>query len=42
MWLALAPVVLEVARPERLPMQPGLVGLGRVETRRTHQLSSVL
>ncbi|MCP9860555.1 MULTISPECIES: efflux RND transporter periplasmic adaptor subunit [unclassified Cyanobium] len=38
----LAPEVLEVARPERLPMQPGLVGIGRVEARRTHQLSSVV
>ena len=38
----LAPVVLQVAAPERLVLRPGLVGIGRVEARRTHQLSSVL
>jgi HlyD family secretion protein len=38
----LAPVVLEVARPERLELRPGLVGIGRVEARRVHQLISVL
>jgi HlyD family secretion protein len=38
----LAPVLLEVARPERLELRPGLVGIGRVEARRSHQLSSVV
>ena len=38
----LAPVVLVVAWPERLELRPGLVGIGRVEARRIHQLSSVL
>ncbi len=37
----LAPVLLEVARPQRLTLEPSLVGIGRVEARRSHQLSSV-
>ncbi len=41
-WVGpLAPVVLEVARPERLTLQPSLIGIGRVEARRRHLLSSV-
>jgi len=38
----LAPPVLEVTRAQQLAMEPGLVGIGRVEARRSHQLSSVL
>jgi RND family efflux transporter MFP subunit len=34
-------VVLEVVRPERLDLEPSLVGIGRVEPRRRHLLSSV-
>ena len=41
-WVGpLAPVVLEVARPDRLTLQPSLIGIGRVEARRRHLLSSV-
>ena len=41
-WVGpLAPVVLEVVRPERLMLQPNLIGIGRVEARRRHLLSSV-
>lgn len=38
----LAPPALEVVRPQRLVLQPALVGIGRVEARRSHQLSSVV
>jgi HlyD family secretion protein len=37
----LAPLVLEVTQPQQLAIQPALVGIGRVEARRSHQLSSV-
>ena len=41
-WVGpLAPAVLEVVRPERLMLQPSLIGIGRVEARRRHLLSSV-
>jgi RND family efflux transporter MFP subunit len=38
----LAPPALLVAQPQRLTLRPGLVGIGRVEARRIHQLSSVV
>ena len=38
----LAPPALVVARPQRLLLEPALVGIGRVEARRSHQLSSVM
>lgn len=38
----LAPPALLVAQPQRLTLRPGLVGIGRVEARRTQQLSSVV
>lgn len=42
-WVGpLAPPSLVVAQPNRLVLQPALVGIGRVEARRRHQLSSVI
>lgn len=38
----LAPPLLPVSQPQRLTLRPGLVGIGRVEARRSHQLSSVV
>jgi HlyD family secretion protein len=38
----LAPPELLVVQPQRMALQPALVGIGRVEARRSHQLSSVL
>lgn len=38
----LAPPVLAVTTPDPLQLQPTLVGIGRVEARRSHQLSSVI
>ena len=38
----LAPPELLVVRPQRVALQPALVGIGRLEARRRHQLSSVL
>ena len=38
----LAPPELLVVQPQQLTLQPALVGIGRMEARRTHQLSSVV
>ena len=38
----LAPPLLAVTAPQQLRLQPDLVGTGRVEARRVHQLSSVV
>jgi HlyD family secretion protein len=38
----LAPPLLHVSQPQRLELQPALVGIGRLEARRRHQLSSVV
>ena len=38
----LAPPAVVATQPQRLTLRPGLVGIGRVEAPRSHQLSSVV